>query len=75
MGAEGIAYKSGMSDFSKFTIVEVKIGNMTNIREKIGGQLGNYEQADAVLAEIWSFYKGHWTDQDLQKRRTDNLYT
>ncbi|WP_204741476.1 RHS repeat-associated core domain-containing protein [Intestinimonas butyriciproducens] len=75
MGVEGVVYKDGMPDFSKFAIGEVKINNMTNMRESIGGRPGNYEQADAALAEIWSSYGECWTAQDVQKWRTDNLYT
>ena len=74
-GVEGIVYKDGMPDFSEFAIGEVKIDGMTNIREDIWGQLGNYGKADAELAKIWSSYGEHWSAQDIQKWRIDNQYT
>ncbi|MBM6885377.1 HNH endonuclease [Pseudoflavonifractor phocaeensis] len=74
-GLEGITYKDGMPDFSKFVIGEVKIDSMTDIRTTTGGQRGNYEKADAMLAETWSRYGESWTEVEIRGWRIRNGYT
>lgn len=65
-----VTYKNGIPDFSPYAIAEVKVPKMTNDRT---GRGGNYEQADAALAEYWSKIKysdkSNWTSSDVKNFR------
>lgn len=65
-----VAYKNGIPDFSPYAIAEVKVPKMTNDRT---GKGGNYEQADAALAEYWSKInynnQSNWTSTDVKNFR------
>lgn len=66
-GQYGGVYKDGILDFSPYAIGEVKIENMTENRDRAGG---NYEQADAKLAEQWGC-----EPEQVAKWREDHNYT
>lgn len=67
-----VAYKNGIPDFSPYAIAEVNVPKMTNDRT---GKGGNYEQADAALAEYWSKIKynnqSKWTSSDVRNFREE----
>ncbi len=76
-----ITYKNGVPDFSPFAEAEVKISSMSQYRytwqaEAAGKDIvGNFEQADAALAEIWTRtrHNGHsWTARDISIYRSEN---
>ena len=51
-GVEGVSYKDGCPDFSPFSKGDVKIPSMSSERYARNGIPGNFEQADAKLAEL-----------------------
>lgn len=65
-----VTYKNGIPDFSPYAVAEVKVPKMTNDRT---GKGGNYEQADAALAEYWSKInynnQSNWTSIDVREFR------
>ena len=76
-----ITYKNGIPDFSHYAQAEVKIPRMSQYRTtseaKLAGKdlIGNFEQADSALAEIWtrSRYRGQsWTARDVSNYRSEN---
>ena len=76
-----ITYKNGIPDFSHYAQAEVKIPCMSQYRTtseaKLAGKdlIGNFEQADSALAEIWtrSRYRGQsWTARDVSIYRSEN---
>lgn len=70
-----IHYQNAVPDFSPYAIAEVKIPNMTNERYIKGG---NFDQADAALAEYWSKIKYNgkstWTSDDVKLFREEYPY-
>lgn len=70
-----ITYKNGVPDFSHYAEAEVRIPQMTEHRLSENGIKGNFEQADEMLAEIWtrSRHNGRsWTARDISQYRYDN---
>ncbi len=71
-----ITYKNGVPDFSPYQVAQVKIENMTNKRL---GNGGNYNQADEMLAKLWSDSKyngqSNWTARKVEAYRTENNLT
>ena len=70
-----VTYKNAIPDFSPYQEVQVNIPSMTNTRY---GKGGNFEQADSVLAEIWtrSKYNGQtWTARQVGEYRVSNSLT
>lgn len=67
-----VAYQNGIPDFSPYAIAEVKVPRMTNDRT---GKGGNYEQADAALAEYWNKIKynnkSNWKGSDVKQFREE----
>lgn len=74
-----ITYQNAVPDFSPYAIAEVKISNMTNNRYSIQKEeiVGNFEQADTALAELWTKMKYQnrtWTAPDVEAFRTNYPY-
>lgn len=70
-----ITYRNGVPDFSHYAKAEVKIPSMTEHRQTEFGIKGNFEQADQVLAEIWTKtrYNGRsWTARNIETYRKGN---
>ncbi len=76
-----ITYKNGVPDFSHFAEAEVKIQSMSQYRRTADAQaagkdiIGNFEQADEALANIWTRtrHQGHtWTADDIRAYRVEN---
>lgn len=69
-----IHYQNAVPDFSPYAIAEVKIPNMTAERYIKGG---NFDQADAALAEYWTrtkFNSRTWTADDVKVFRENYPY-
>ena len=74
-----ITYQNAIPDFSPYALAEVKIPNMTNNRysNQKDGIVGNFEQADTALAELWTKMKYQnrtWTATDVEVFRTNYPY-
>lgn len=70
-----VTYQNAVPDFSPYQIEQVRILNMTSKRLGTGG---NYEQADAALAEYWTRIKHNgqtWSARDVANYRTSNNLT
>lgn len=74
--SSSIDYKDGIPDFSNCAEATVEIENMTDNREKPGG---NYEQADQKLADKWNEEgkdgRTDWTARDIAYYRRQNGLT
>lgn len=70
-----IYYQNAVPDFSPYAIAEVKIPNMSSERYIKGG---NFDQADAALAEYWTNIKYNnrsiWTADDVKVFRENYPY-
>ena len=69
-----VTYRNAVPDFSPYAIAEVKIPNMTGDRYIKGG---NFDQADAALAEYWTSIKYNnraWTVDDVTAFRESYPY-
>lgn len=70
-----ITYQNAVPDFSPYAIAEVKIPNMTNERYI---KDGNFDQADAALAEYWTKIKYNnrsiWKSDDVKVFREEYPY-
>lgn len=75
-GLDGIVYKDGTPDFSRYSEATVEIDNMSENRQ---GKDGNFEQADQKCAEQWSKEsrdgKTDWTGRDIANWRRENGYS
>lgn len=70
-----IPYRNGVPDFSHYAKAEVKIPKMTENRHTASGIKGNFEQADEVLAEIWTRTRRNgrsWTARNIETYRKNN---
>lgn len=67
-----ISYTNGVPDFSKYSLRQVSIPNMTNNR------ITNFSQADELLADYWSKIKYNgkiWSPREVSSFRSSNGYT
>lgn len=68
-----ITYVNGIPDFSKYSLRQVEISNMSSIREK------NFNQADEILSKYWTSIKynnkSSWSARDIYNFRHENGYT
>lgn len=71
-----VTYQNCIPDFSPYQKAQVRITKMTDKRL---GKGGNYNQADEVLAKLWSESryngKSNWTAREVEKFRTENNLT
>ncbi|MDD4496262.1 MAG: HNH endonuclease [Eubacteriales bacterium] len=71
-----ITYRNAVPDFSPYQKAQVRIARMTHRRL---GKGGNYNQADEVLAKLWSESRHNgiknWTARDVEIYRTENNLT
>lgn len=71
-GVNGVDYKDGCPDFKPFSKGEVEIPSMSPDRHTLMGKAGNFEQADAALAQ----QRGNGcTARDVANWRKANGYT
>jgi len=71
-GVDGVNYKDGCPDFSPFSKGDVEIPDMSTNRYTSMGKPGNFEQADAALAQ----QRGNGcTPRDVANWRKENGYT
>ena len=68
-----INYFNGVPDFSEYSLRQVSITNMSNVRSS------NFKQADELLANYWTSIKYNskttWTARDIANYRSSNGYT
>ena len=75
-----VLYQNAVPDFSPYQLAQVKIPRMTNERysDATKGIIGNFEQADQVLAEYWTkirYNRKSWTASEIASYRVDNDLT